>query len=53
MPLWELNTLLDRIDNYLPHILYGVHAVEAERNRPATTSDAAALPGMQMMDGGA
>lgn len=45
--------MLDRIDNYLPHILYGVHAVEAERNAPATINDAAALPGMQIMGGGA
>ena len=53
MPAWELNALLNRIDKYLPHILYGVHAVEAERNAPTRVSDAALIPGMQVMGGGA
>lgn len=53
MPLWELNILLEQVDKYLPHLLYGVHAVEAERRQPQRTSDASTLPGMQLMGGGA
>jgi len=52
MPVWELNILLERIGKHLPHILYGVHAVEAERNAPQTVNDAAMLPGMQFSSGG-
>jgi hypothetical protein len=51
MPVWELNILLQQVNRYLPHLLYGVHAVEAERNQPDSTSDATALPGMQLAGG--
>lgn len=51
MPLWELNILLEQVNRYLPHLLYGVHAVEAEKNKLESTSDAAALPGMQLAGG--
>lgn len=51
MPLWELNTLLERVDKFLPHILYGVHGAEAERNAARNVSDAALLPGMEIAGG--
>lgn len=51
MPLWELNTLLDRLDRYLPHILYGVHGAEAERNAGKKVDDPSMIPGMEFAGG--
>lgn len=48
MPVWELNTLLEQVNRYLPHVLYGVHAIEAERRQPQSVDDAAMLPGMMV-----
>lgn len=51
MPIWELNTLLEQVNKYLPHILYGSAAIEAERNAPKSVNDPAQLPGMVMQGG--
>lgn len=50
MPIWELNVLLERLDKYLPHILYGVQGAEAERNNKRV-ADATMIPGMELAGG--
>jgi hypothetical protein len=51
MPVAHYQAYSRWIEKWLPHVLYGVHAVEAEQNRPSVTSDAAAIPGMQLAGG--
>jgi hypothetical protein len=50
MPLWELSMLLENMERFLPHILYGTDGAHAAANQPTRVDDAAALPGM-IVDG--
>lgn len=41
MPIWELNALLSKLSEYLPHILYGADGARAveEQSQRATGFD--------------